>query len=322
MNILITGAAGFIGHNWANYLCKKYKKFKIYGIDNLDNYYSVNYKKARLSILKKNKNFYFTKLDIRDKSKLATFFKKNKFSHVYHFAAQAGDRYSLENPKKYVDVNINGFINICENLVKNKIKKFIYASSSSVYGDISSFPVSENFKTIPKNIYGYSKLSNEIVAKYYSDKYQINSFGLRFFTVFGNWGRPDMFIIKLLNSIKKNNDFHLNNSGNHFRDFTHISFVLTILDCTLISKFRGHEIFNICSNKPILIKKLVNLIINKKYVSNIKNVARHPADVLKTHGSNKKVLNFFKIKNNKINFRKNLVELIDWYEKNKIYNIF
>ena len=273
MNILITGAAGFIGHSWADYLSKKYKKFKIYGIDNLDNYYSIKYKKVRLGILKKNRNFYFTKLDIRDKSKLATFFKKNKFSHVYHFAAQAGVRYSLENPKKYIDVNINGFINICENLVKNKIKKFIYASSSSVYGDISSFPVNENCKTNPKNIYGYSKFLNEVIAKYYSSNYQINSFGLRFFTVFGSWGRPDMFIIKLLNSIKKNNTFHLNNSGNHYRDFTHISFVLEILDFTLFSKFSGHEIFNICSNKPILIKKLVNLMINKKYISNIKNIA-------------------------------------------------
>ena len=202
MKVLITGVAGFIGFSLAQNLLKK-KNIKIYGIDNFDNYYSVKLKKKRISLLKNNKNFYFFKVDITKKKNLSKFFKRNKFEQVYHFAAQAGVRYSLLNPHKYFEVNFIGFLNLLENLILNKPKKLIYASSSSVYGDSSNFPLKEKEILRPKNIYGYTKLLNERVADYYSKIHNINCIGLRFFTVFGPWGRPDMFIIKLLNSIKK-----------------------------------------------------------------------------------------------------------------------
>jgi len=320
MKVLITGVAGFIGFSLAQNLLKK-KNIKIYGIDNFDNYYSVKLKKKRISLLKNNKNFYFFKVDITKKKNLSKFFKRNKFEQVYHFAAQAGVRYSLLNPHKYFEVNFIGFLNLLENLILNKPKKLIYASSSSVYGDSSNFPLKEKEILRPKNIYGYTKLLNERVADYYSKIHNINCIGLRFFTVFGPWGRPDMFIIKLLNSIKKKNTFCLNNSGIHYRDFTHISFVLKILNLILTSKFSGHEIFNICSNKPIMIKEITNLLNIKKNTSNIKNIAKHPADVLKTHGSNKKILNFFKIKKNQINFKKDIIDLQKWFNNEKIYKL-
>lgn len=220
MKILITGVAGFIGFSLAENLLKNKKKITIYGIDNLDNYYSVKYKKKRLYILKKYKNFIFKKIDITNRNKIFQYFKNKKFNQVYHFAAQAGVRYSLINPKKYLDVNLYGFINIMDNLVKNKPDKFVYASSSSVYGDLTKFPLKENFILNPKNIYGYTKMLNERIASYYFKVHKIPSIGLRFFTIFGVWGRPDMFIIKLLNSINNRKFFKLNNSGDHYRNLT------------------------------------------------------------------------------------------------------
>ena len=138
-NILITGAAGFIGFNLTNLLLQK--GYKIFGIDNFDNYYSIKIKKKRVNILKRYKNFIFKNIDITNKVKLNNFFKKKKINLIIHFAAQAGVRYSLINPQKYVDVNIHGFLNIIDQTQKNKIKNFIYASSSSVYGDSKKFPL-------------------------------------------------------------------------------------------------------------------------------------------------------------------------------------
>lgn len=320
MKILITGVAGFIGFSLAENLLKNKSKIIIYGIDNLDDYYSVRYKKKRLSILKKYKNFVYTNIDITNRKKIFNFFKKKKFHQVYHFAAQAGVRYSLTNPKKYLDVNIYGFINILDNLVTNKPDKFIYASSSSVYGDLNKFPLKEKFKLNPKNFYGYTKKLNEEIANYYFRVHKIPSIGLRFFTIFGAWGRPDMFIIKLLNSINQRKSFKLNNSGDHFRDFTSINFVLDILNLIFNKKIFKHEVFNISSGKPIYIKELVKNICGKEDLKFIKNVKKHPADVYKTHGCNKKIKKFLGIKRN-FNFKKDLFELISWYKKNKIYNI-
>tara|TARA_B110000967_G_C18859831_1_gene549268 strand:+ start:142 stop:1107 length:966 start_codon:yes stop_codon:yes gene_type:complete len=320
MKILITGVAGFIGFSLAENLLKNKKKITIYGIDNLDNYYSVKYKKKRLDILKKHKNFIFEKIDITNRNKIFQYFKNKKFNQVYHFAAQAGVRYSLINPKKYLDVNLYGFINIMDNLVKNKPDKFVYASSSSVYGDLTKFPLKENFILNPKNIYGYTKMLNERIASYYFKVHKIPSIGLRFFTIFGVWGRPDMFIIKLLNSINNRKFFKLNNSGDHYRDFTSIKFVLEILNLIIKKKIYNHQVFNISSSKPINIKKLVKTICNKENSKFIKNVKKHPADVYKTHGSNLKIKKYLGIKKN-FNFKKDLQELIHWYKKNKIYNI-
>ena len=160
------------------------------------------------------------------KKKLNSYFKK-KFNLVIHLAAQAGVRYSLINPQKYIDVNIIGFLNIIDQARKNKIKNFFYASSSSIYGDSTKFPLNENQTPRPKNIYGLSKKLNEQIANFYSNCFNMNCTGLRFFTIYGEWGRPDMFMLKLFKASANNDIFYLNNYGNHKRDFTYIDDAVT-----------------------------------------------------------------------------------------------
>jgi UDP-glucuronate 4-epimerase len=203
MNILVTGAAGFIGFSFINHLINN-KKFNIIGIDNLDKYYSVKLKNKRIKILKKNKNFIFKKIDITQDDFLYKFLVNKKFDLIFHFAAQAGVRYVTVNPNKYLNDNILGFFNILKIVLLIKPKKFFYASSSSVYGDTSEFPTTELTKLMPKNIYGLTKKFNEEMIDLYSSNIKTKFIGLRFFTVYGEWGRPDMLLIKfMLASLKK-----------------------------------------------------------------------------------------------------------------------
>ena len=320
MNILITGVAGFIGFSLAKELVKG-KKSKVYGIDNLNNYYSVRLKKKRIEILKKNKNFFFSKIDISSQSKLKKYFSfRRKFDVVYHFAAQAGVRYSLTNPRIYIESNIHGFLNICNNLLIKKPKKIIYASSSSVYGDTKKFPVKEEENLLPKNIYGYTKLINEITAEYYSNNFGLNFIGLRFFTIYGQWGRPDMFIMKFLKTYFQKKEMIINNFGKHYRDFTHIDDVIMILKKLITTNIKKHHIFNISSNNPIFILDIVKIF--QKIFRNIryKLEKKHPADILKTHGDNTRIKKLLKIKINE-KFNERLLSLIKWYTENNINKI-
>ena len=317
MNILITGCAGFIGYNLSEHLLDN--KHKIIGLDNFDKYYSVALKKKRINELKKNKNFLFLKINIADEKKLLNSFKKKKIDLIIHLAAQAGVRYSLINPKKYVEINIKGFFNMVLLANKKKTKKFIYASSSSVYGDSKNFPLKENEKLNPKNIYGLSKKINEEIANLKQFNFKINFIGLRFFTIFGEWGRPDMFMFKLFRAFFLKKTFYLNNYGNHLRDFTYIGDVKNIVLKLINKKINGHHIFNICSNKPQNILKIVQKF-NKKNKTKIKMISMNKADVLKTHGNNnkiKKFLTYKKFSNFEIFFEKTF----KWYKNNKIYNI-
>ena len=226
MKILITGVAGFIGFSLAKELLKK--NYLVYGIDNMDKYYSVKYKKFRLKFLNKNKNFYFSKINIEDKTKITKYFKKNNFDYIFHFAAQAGVRYSNINPKKYIDTNLYGYLNLLEAITK-KPKCIFYASSSSIYGEQKKLPVIESVRSRPINIYATTKYLNEIMSDLYARTFNIKIIGLRFFTVYGEWGRPDMFLFKLFKSFFNKDFFYLNNSGNHNRDFTYIGDVVAII---------------------------------------------------------------------------------------------
>ena len=314
-NILITGAAGFIGFSYANELLSK--GYIVYGIDNFDEYYSLKIKKKRIKLLKKCKNFVFKKIDITNKKNLINFLSKKNFSHVFHFAAQPGVRYSFVNPQKYLNVNINGFINLL-NIIKNKkVKKFFYASSSSVYGDTNKFPVDENQKLTPKNPYGISKVINEELASIYSLNSNTQFIGLRFFTIYGELGRPDMFIIKFIKKAFLNKKFELNNSGEHYRDFTYIKDVIKILNKLLNGNFKfKNDVFNICTSRPIYIKALCNKLKRELSFKKVVSIKLNKADVLKTHGNNKKLLKLIgPIKFTKIDY--GVKKILDWSKNNK-----
>ena len=314
MKVLITGCAGFIGFHLSEKLLQN-KNFEIVGIDNLNSYYSVKLKKTRLNILKKNKKFKFFKIDISNYRKLKKIFNENKFDIVINLAAQAGVRYSIINPTDYIQTNILGFFNILELCRIKKIKKFFYASSSSVYGDKKIYPVSEKSEIIPKNIYSFSKKSNEDIADIYWKQYSMKSIGLRFFTVYGEWGRPDMLMMKYMIAKKKNQKFFLNNNGKHFRDFTYILDVIEILKRLLSVKIKKNEVYNICSNKPINLNRILyklNKLYGKPLVVNKKRLS---IEVLKTHGLNtkiKKAVNFKKF----TSIDQGIKNLVIWAKKN------
>ncbi|MDA9172805.1 GDP-mannose 4,6-dehydratase [Candidatus Pelagibacter sp.] len=317
MKILVTGVAGFIGFNLSKFLLEK--KIKIIGLDNINNYYSTKLKKDRLIQLKKFNNFKFYKIDLRDIKKIDKIFTKHKFDAIFHFAAQAGVRYSVDYPRKYIDSNINGFFNILEKVRTKKIKKFFYASSSSVYGDSKSFPLKEKNLLFPTNTYSLSKKFNEDLSSIYNKFYRTNAIGLRFFTVYGEWGRPDMFYSKVLDAAFKKMKLYINNYGNHSRDFTYIRDVNLILYNLLkTKKILGNDILNICSNKPLSIIKLVKTIEGKSKKIRIYKRTMQKADVIKTHGDNTKIKKLKLIKKF-TSFDEGIKNTLEWYKK---YNSF
>ena len=318
MKVLITGAAGFIGFNFSNFLLKK-TNIKVIGIDNLNNYYDVSLKKKRLSILKKNKNFQFHKLDLTNTIKIQNIFKKNNFHFVFNFAAQAGVRYSINHPRKYIDANILGFFNIIENCNKFKVKRLFYASSSSVYGENVNFPLNESEKIFPKNIYGLTKKINEEISFIYNKFYKLKTTGLRFFTVYGEWGRPDMMMVKFIDSFFKKRIFKLHNFGKHSRDFTYIDDVVKIMFKLMQNnkKLKDNDVLNICSNKPISLNEIINFLKKNKINPRIKKVPLQKADIIKTHGNNAKLLKYIKY-NRFANWKESIIKVIDWYKINMI----
>jgi len=294
MKILVTGSGGFIGYHLVSSLTKNIKN-TIIGIDSVNSYYSTKIKKLRINILKKKKNFIFKKINLENKKKLERVIKEFQPDIVFHIAGQPGVLYSFKNPLSYKKNNIIATENLSLICKKYKIKKFIFASSSSVYGDQKKFPIKENFKKNPKNYYAKTKLKCEGIIK----KQFINSnteyMIFRFFTVFGPLGRPDMFIHKFLNSIKKNKKILLHNNGMNYRDFTYVDDLVKILILTM-KKIPTDKILNICRSKPIKTTHLVNLI-NKIYGNNINKIINTgfvKGEMLKTHGSNKLLKKNFK----------------------------
>ncbi|RDV29215.1 NAD-dependent epimerase [Alteromonas aestuariivivens] len=224
MKILVTGAAGFIGAAVSQYLMDRGDI--VVGLDNINDYYDVNLKFARLKKLESSPsaaNFSFVKMGVEDRSGMADLFETHQFDRVVHLAAQAGVRYSLENPHAYVDANLVGFMNILEGCRHNKVGHLVYASSSSVYGANEIMPFSEQHNVDhPVSLYAASKKANELMAHTYSHLYQLPTTGLRFFTVYGPWGRPDMALFKFTKAILEGDKISVYNYGNHHRDFTYI----------------------------------------------------------------------------------------------------
>ena len=294
MTILITGIAGFIGSHLARNLL--IRGDKILGIDNISDYYDVNLKYDRLNILKKYKNFIFEKVDISNYSDLEKIIKKHKVSKICHLAAQAGVRYSLEAPMEYIKSNIVGHLNMLEICRNYEIKNIVYASSSSVYGGNTKVPFSVSDRVdSPVSLYAATKRSDELMSYTYNHLYGINTIGLRFFTVYGPWGRPDMATWIFTKKIINDEPIEVFNNGNMERDFTYIDDIIngtiSILDsCKDDSNESFSRVYNIGNNKPENLLNFITLIeenLGKKAIKIMKPLQK--GDVANTYADIKDI---------------------------------
>jgi len=245
--ILVTGAAGFIGFHVAKQLCGRGDE--VLGIDNVNSYYDPSLKEARLAILKRDKRFSFRKIDICDNSGLDALFRERRIDRVCHLAAQAGVRHSLTDPWSYQKSNNEGFLNVIELVRKYRPENFVYASSSSVYGANTNLPFSEEDPTdSPLSLYAATKKANELVATCYRHLYGIPCAGLRFFTVYGPWGRPDMALFKFTKAILAGEPIEVYNNGRMRRNFTYIDDIVAGTLCALDRAAPG-EIYNIGNDR-------------------------------------------------------------------------
>ena len=331
MKILITGSAGFIG----SMLCLKLleRADEVVGIDNHNDYYDPNLKDARLQRLKKYSNYKHNKIDISDRNNLERIFKSNKPNVVVNLAAQAGVRYSIENPLAYINSNIIGFTHILENCRLFNVEHLVYASTSSVYGANTKMPFSENDNTNHQlSIYAASKKSNELMAHVYSHLYRIPTTGMRFFTVYGPWGRPDMALFKFTKAILEEKFIDVFNYGKHTRDFTYIDDIvegiIKIIDnpATVNENWDSNlpdaatsscpwRIYNLGNNKPVELMDYIKALENelgKK--AKINFLPLQAGDVPDTYASIKNLEERFSYKPD-TSVIKGVSSFVKWYRK-------
>lgn len=298
MHILITGVAGFIGFHLAHRLLEQ--GLRVYGIDNLNSYYDVALKQARLSQLKEKTGFVFQYLDLSDRQGVAELFQVQSFDYVVNLAAQAGVRYSLVNPLAYVDSNITGFVNVLEGCRHSAVKHLVFASSSSVYGANSKVPFSIHDNVDhPISLYAATKKANELMAYTYSHLYNLPTTGLRFFTVYGPWGRPDMAYFKFVKAINEGTPIDIYNFGQMQRDFTYIDDVIEgimrvmckppqkgiqKINSSIFSEETPYKIYNLGNNQPVELMKFIEIIeevMGKRAKKNL--LPMQPGDVPTTY---------------------------------------
>ncbi len=275
MKILITGSSGFIGYHLSKSLLEE--NHEILGIDNINNYYSTDLKNDRTKILKSYNNFKFKKIDITNLSQLNNSFREFNPQRVVNLAAQAGVIYSISNPHAYVESNLVGFVNVIECCRNNNVDGLIYASSSSVYGNNSKLPFSENdMVDKPIALYGATKKANELIAHSYSHLYGLKTTGLRYFTVYGPWYRPDMAMFIFTHKIINNEKIILYNNGKILRDFTFVDDIVSGTKLA-IQKNYDNEIFNLGNSKTELLKDVLSILeneLNKKAIIVNKNIKK------------------------------------------------
>ena len=287
--ILITGAAGFIGFHLSQELLKQ--GYQVIGIDNLNSYYDISLKKSRLEQLKKYKIFRFYQVNIADRNNISQIFTQNKLDYVVHLAAQAGVRYSLENPHAYVDCNLVGFVNILEGCRHQNIKHLVYASSSSVYGKNKKIPfATEDNVDHPVSLYAATKRANELMAHTYSHLYNLPTTGLRFFTVYGSWGRPDMAYFLFTKAILEEKPIKVFNYGKMQRDFTYIDDIVEGIVRVIHHRPQTenssvpYKIYNIGNNQPVELAHFIEVLencIGKKAIKEF--LPMQPGDVPVTY---------------------------------------
>lgn len=288
MKVLITGAAGFVGFHSAKKILDL--GHDVIGIDNINEYYDVNLKFGRLDELNTRENFRFLKVDLADRNEIAKLFEIEKFDVVLHLAAQAGVRYSIDNPFAYIDSNIVGTLTILEGCRHNNVKHLIYASSSSVYGANTKQPFSIDDRVdSPVSLYAATKKSDEMMAYTYAHLYKIPITGLRFFTVYGEFGRPDMAYFKFANAIMSGKPIDVYNFGDMERDFTYIDDIVSgILNIIQTGPIHGgevsHAVYNLGNNKPEKLLDMINILEEKLGIKAEKNfLPMQPGDVYSTY---------------------------------------
>ena len=317
-NILVTGCAGFIGFHTVLDLLK-IKKNKVYGIDNINNYYDPKLKIKRLEILKNKKNFQFFKTDLKNKEKLFKIVKKKKINFIIHLAAQAGVRYSIKKPYDYLNNNVSVFLNILEACRHYKVKHLVYASTSSVYGEEKRHPLKEDYlNTKPIQFYAATKVANEVMAYSYSSLFKFPTTGLRFFTVYGPWGRPDMAFYKFTDSIYKRKKMEVFNYGNHFRDFSYVENISdAIVKSLTLSKAikTGSEIYNLGNGNKVQLLKAIELIEKNIGLKSIKkNLQKQPGDIKGTLADVRKAKKDLGLKTG-YNIEEGIKNFVNWYKE-------
>ena len=330
MKVLVTGSAGFIGSSLVIKLLDRGDT--VVGIDNLNHYYDPQIKLDRLSRFKEDKKFTNLEIDITDRKRLSNCFKDHKFDVVVNLAAQAGVRYSTENPYAYIDSNIVGFLNILENCRHNEIKNLVYASSSSVYGANESMPFSVNDNVDhPLSLYAASKKSNELMAHAYSELFNIPTTGLRFFTVYGPWGRPDMALFKFTKSILEGKEIEVFNFGNHKRDFTYIDDIVNGIIKVVDNPAKSNpnwsglqpdpgssrapwRVYNIGNNSPVDLKDFITAIEESIGIkAKMKLLPLQPGDVPDTYADIKSLQDDFNYRP-EISIFDGVEKFIQWYK--------
>lgn len=332
MKILVTGAAGFIGFHLSNVLVKQ--GHQVVGMDNINDYYDVNLKYARLEALGIDRvsagnwrktvssssydNFSFQRLGLEDKEGLEALFSSSNFEVVCNLAAQAGVRYSLENPNAYVDSNLVGFVNILECCRHNKIKHLVYASSSSVYGTNTKIPFStEDAVDHPISLYAATKKSNELMAHTYSHLFELPTTGLRFFTVYGPWGRPDMALFLFTEAIVQGKSLKVYNHGNMERDFTYVADIVEGVKRIIEkpkSKENLYKVYNIGNNNSVKLMDFIKEIevqVGRKGDKDFMDI--QPGDVAKTWADVKDLIKDYDYQPN-TPVKQGISDFVKWYK--------
>jgi UDP-glucuronate 4-epimerase len=329
-NILVTGAAGFIGFHLSKRLCKD--GYSVVGVDNINDYYDVQLKKDRLSILEKSENFRFHKIDLNDVEGLKLIFEKTQFDTVINLAAQAGVRYSLENPKAYLDANVNAFVNLIENCRHFNSGHLIFASSSSVYGANTNMPFStHNNVDHPISLYAATKKSNELMAHTYSALFHLPTTGLRFFTAYGPYGRPDMALFLFTKAILEDRPIDVFNNGKMLRDFTYVEDIVEGIVRLIKSpakpnpewsgdapdpatSFAPYKIYNIGNNNPVELAYFIETIekcLGKKAIKNYMPIQK--GDVPRTYANVDDLINDVGYKPD-TTLEYGIGQFVDWYK--------